>query len=117
MIWSAPWLKPCGKLSGKNIFCRPKLVSHLVYNLEHSERHAVAEGGQDDLSCLTDREMEVFQWLSRGHGTKQIAETLNLGVKTIETHRANIMSRLGLRTSEALMAYARSWRLRVMKVA
>ena len=101
----------------KEHFLPSRLISHLVFSLEHAERLAAVAENQDDLSSLTDREMEVFQWLSKGYGTKQIAETLNLGVKTIETHRANIMARLGLQSSEALMAHARSWRLRIMKVA
>jgi DNA-binding NarL/FixJ family response regulator len=92
-------------------FLPPKLVAQLVFNLQHSER--LNSSNENPLTALTDREMEVFQWLSKGYGTKQIAQTLGLSVKTIETHRANIMSRLGLRNSEELMTYAISWRERI----
>ena len=45
---------------------------------------------------LSDREMHVFQLIGSGLGTKKIAHSMNLSVKTIETHRENIKRKLGL---------------------
>ncbi|NIM49175.1 MAG: DNA-binding response regulator, partial [Gemmatimonadales bacterium] len=42
------------------------------------------------LERLSDRELQVFELIGRGRGTRQIAETLHLSVKTIESHREHI---------------------------
>jgi DNA-binding NarL/FixJ family response regulator len=55
---------------------------------------------------LSDREMHIFQLLGSGLGTRQIAHSLNLSVKTIESHRENIKRRLGLNSSRQLVARA-----------
>jgi two-component system, NarL family, response regulator NreC len=57
-------------------------------------------------SVLTVREREVLQHLAEGKTTKQIASTLNLSVKTVETHRQQIMDKLELRTVAELTKYA-----------
>ena len=57
-------------------------------------------------SVLTVREREVLQLLTEGGSTAQIAERLHLSVKTIETHRQNIMEKLGLRSIAELTKYA-----------
>jgi DNA-binding NarL/FixJ family response regulator len=55
---------------------------------------------------LSDRETHIFQLLGSGLGTRQIAHSLNLSVKTIESHRENIKRRLGLNSSRQLVARA-----------
>ena len=55
---------------------------------------------------LSDREMHIFQLLGSGLGTRQIAHCLNLSVKTIETHRENIKSKLGMNCSRHLVERA-----------
>ena len=55
---------------------------------------------------LTDREREVAQLYAEGHSTKQIAECLNLSVKTIETHRRNIMQKLDITSVAELTKFA-----------
>jgi DNA-binding NarL/FixJ family response regulator len=55
---------------------------------------------------LSDREMHVFHLLGSGLGTKKIAHSLNLSVKTIETHRENIKHKLGLNSGNALVERA-----------
>ncbi|MEN6617824.1 MAG: response regulator transcription factor [Syntrophorhabdus sp.] len=57
-------------------------------------------------NVLTAREREVLQHLAEGKSTKQIASTLNLSVKTVETHRQQIMDKLELRTVAELTKYA-----------
>ncbi len=96
----------------REYFLLPKMVAHLLHALEHAECHAGFD--REHLSGLTHREMEVFQWPSRGYATKQIAERLGLGIKTMETHRANIMTRLDLRSAEELVNFAVEGRERVL---
>jgi two-component system, NarL family, response regulator NreC len=55
---------------------------------------------------LTAREREVLQLLAEGASTKEMAERLNVSLKTIETHRQNIMKRLGLHSVAELTKYA-----------
>ncbi len=58
------------------------------------------------ISILTDREREVLQLISEGKSTKEIASSLNVSVKTIETHRQKIMSKLNVRSIAELTKLA-----------
>lgn len=55
---------------------------------------------------LTGREREVIQLLAEGKTSKEVAVTLNLSVKTAETHRTNLMRKLGLHSVADLTRYA-----------
>jgi DNA-binding NarL/FixJ family response regulator len=55
---------------------------------------------------LTPRQREILQLIGEGHSTKDIAQQLKLSVKTVETHRAQLMDRLGVRGIPALVRYA-----------
>jgi DNA-binding NarL/FixJ family response regulator len=55
---------------------------------------------------LTARETEILQLLAEGKGNKEIASTLNISVRTVETHRTNIMSKLHLHSVAELVRYA-----------
>jgi DNA-binding NarL/FixJ family response regulator len=55
---------------------------------------------------LTRREKQVIQLVAEGKSTKEVASLLNLSVKTAETHRSNIMSKLGLHSVSELVLYA-----------
>lgn len=57
-------------------------------------------------SILTPREREVIQLLAEGKTTKEVANTLNLSVKTAETHRTNLMRKLDLHSVVDLTLYA-----------
>ena len=59
-----------------------------------------------DLRALTDREREVLILLARGLSTKEIATTLDIGTRTVETHRANVMRKLGVRSVALLTQVA-----------
>jgi len=59
---------------------------------------------------LSDRELEVFGLIGRGHGTRQIAEELHLSVKTVESHRAHIKEKLNLKSATELVQHAVQWR-------
>jgi DNA-binding NarL/FixJ family response regulator len=58
------------------------------------------------LPGLTSREREVVQLLAEGKSTKEVACHLDLSVKTAETHRSNIMRKLGLHSVSELVLYA-----------
>lgn len=58
---------------------------------------------------LSLRELEVFELIGRGNSTREIAEQLNLSIKTIETYRAHIKDKLQLRSGTELMQRAIHW--------
>ncbi len=58
---------------------------------------------------LSRRELEVFELIGRGNSTREIAEQLNLSVKTIESYRAHIKEKLCLRSATELMQRAVHW--------
>ena len=58
---------------------------------------------------LTDRELEVFELIGRGLGTRQIAQRLRLGVSTVETHRAHLKEKLDLESGTELTCRAAEW--------
>jgi len=55
---------------------------------------------------LTDREQTIVRLVAEAHTNKQIANLLNISLKTVETHRASIMRKLDLTSSAALVRYA-----------
>jgi DNA-binding NarL/FixJ family response regulator len=58
-----------------------------------------------DVQRLTKRELQVLQLIADGNSTKEIAATLEVSVKTIETHRKQIMDKLSIRTIAGLTKY------------
>lgn len=68
----------------------------------------VAAAAADPLPAeqLTPRQREILQLLAEGNTAKQVAETLNISVKTVETHRAQLMERLGIHDITGLVRYA-----------
>jgi DNA-binding NarL/FixJ family response regulator len=63
-------------------------------------------GGEPVNDVLTARQREVLRLVAAGKSTKEIAFVLKLSVKTVETHRAQIMERLGIRDVAGLVRYA-----------
>lgn len=61
------------------------------------------------LDALTDRELEVFHLIGQGRSTRQIAETLHLSIKTIESHREHIKQKLHLEFGAELAQRATQW--------
>jgi len=74
------------------------------------ERTIVREWMSDSSSGpeepLTPREQEVLKLISEAFTNKQIAETLHLAEKTVESHRANLLRKLGMRDRVELVRYA-----------
>ncbi len=63
-------------------------------------------GEPPEPSSLTQREREVVQLLAEGKGNKEVANTLGISVRTAETHRTNIMRKLGCHSFSDLVRYA-----------
>ena len=63
-------------------------------------------GLTDSYHLLTDREKEVLQLLAEGRSNKEVATLLELGLSTVETHRANLMQKLNLHNTAEIVLYA-----------
>lgn len=61
------------------------------------------------IDLLTDRELEVFQLIGQGFGTREIAGKLHISVKTVENHRAHIKEKLNLKSAIELVQQATLW--------
>jgi DNA-binding NarL/FixJ family response regulator len=80
-------------------------VSQMVLNgFLNRENQELPE--EEELDVLTSREREVIQLLAEGKTSKEVAATLNLSVKTAETHRTNLMRKLDLHSVADLTRYA-----------
>ena len=82
----------------------PALADELV-------RRAVdgADDGRPAAEQLSDREAEVVRLIGAGHSTRDIAEQLSLSVKTIESYRANVKRKLGLKSGSELARFSYDW--------
>lgn len=78
-------------------------VSHTVID---GYLNRVSDSGATEAHSLTPRQFEVLKHLAEGQSAKQIAFALNLSVKTVETHRAQLMERLGIHDVPGLVKYA-----------
>ncbi len=67
------------------------------------------ENALPSIDRLADRELEVFQMIGQGRTTREIAEALHLGAKTVDTYRERIKQKLGLRNAAELYHRAARW--------
>jgi DNA-binding NarL/FixJ family response regulator len=86
--------------SGRRYLCRA-LDAAQVRQLE--ERAGRVEC---DIERLTSRQRQILQLIAEGHGTRQIAERLFLSIKTVETHRGQVMERLDIHDVPGLVRFA-----------
>lgn len=84
-------------------FVYPSLMPHLIDSYLGRGSEATQPAGTGD---LTPREAEVLRLVALGFTSQQIAVDLCIGTSTVETHRAHIMSKLGLRGRAQLVRYA-----------
>ena len=88
--------------AGKPYFS-PAVTALLV---EDYIRQLQARGLTDSYHLLTDREKQVLQLLAEGRSNKEVAALLDVGLSTVETHRGNLMQKLGLHNTAEIVLYA-----------
>lgn len=89
-------------LSGGS-FLSPPISRAVIDDYVH---RAEVRGQGSDLDLLTSREREVLQLLAEGLSNREIAEQLNISIKTVETHRSNMMNKLDVKSKTDLVKYA-----------
>lgn len=77
-----------------------KLVVQSVLNPTANKNHSM------DIDVLSDREQEVLVYVAKGYANKEISDALFISVKTVETHKKNIMEKLELSKRHELVEYA-----------
>jgi|KBSMisStaDraftv2_1062788.scaffolds.fasta_scaffold06906_11 DNA-binding NarL/FixJ family response regulator len=82
------------------VYLTPAVSKQLVQEYLHGGNKPVA------VHELTPRQREILQLIAEGHSTKDMAQRLSLSVKTIESHRMEIMNRLGIHDVAGLVRYA-----------
>ena len=88
--------------SGRPFFS-PAVTGLLVEDYVRTLRK---RGLTDSFHLLTDREKEVLHLLAEGRSNKEVATLLDVGVSTVETHRANLMQKLNLHNTAEIVLYA-----------
>jgi two-component system invasion response regulator UvrY len=82
--------------SGKKYIC-DEIKNNLSEQIINGDEQA------NGVNNLTQREIEVITLVKKGDSSKEIAEALNIAVKTVEVHRYNILKKLHIKNSSALV--------------
>lgn len=88
-----------------SVFLSPELSGEILSRMLGRSKSAVRS-----LEVLSDRELQVFELVGQGFGTRQIAEQLGLDVKTVETYRSRIKEKLELKNASELLRKAIAWK-------
>jgi DNA-binding NarL/FixJ family response regulator len=91
------------------VYLSETMASRMLGKYVRGRRTVEPEQAESEVSGLSDRELEVFELLGRGLSTRQIAERLHLSIKTIESHRENIKTKLNFRNAAELVWHATQW--------
>ena len=84
------------------VYLSPDIMGIIVHNYKTH----ISNTNNDTLNSITEREREIIQLIVEGNKTKEIAKKLCLSVKTIETHRSNIMRKLNIDNLPELTKFA-----------
>ncbi|HJV24354.1 MAG TPA: response regulator transcription factor [Aromatoleum sp.] len=88
------------KVAGGGRFLDPALVDAMVFD------SGPADVDAPPLDLLSDREYQVLQLVARGQSLNEIGERLNVSAKTVSTHKARLMQKLGIDNNAELVRYA-----------
>jgi DNA-binding NarL/FixJ family response regulator len=77
--------------------------------LLHKTAAAGVGNGSKATDALSNRELQILEMIGRGLSSRQVAESLNLSIKTIEAHRQRIKRKLKLKTGAQLVNFAVTW--------
>lgn len=90
---------------GGRVFLSPGISAEILSRMLGKSKGAIRS-----LEVLSDRELQVFDLVGQGFGTRQIAEQLSLDVKTVETYRSRIKEKLEIRDASELLRKAIAWK-------
>jgi DNA-binding NarL/FixJ family response regulator len=89
------------KVLAGEVYLGPKIANTLLSRFVSTR----VDPGKSPLDALSDRELEIFNLIGQGLATRQIAEKLSLGTKTVDTHREHIKQKLGFADGQRAAAF------------
>lgn len=98
-------LKAVQKVLNGGIYVSEEVSERLLLGMARGKKELM----ESPIDKLSDRELEVFEHTGKGHSTRDIAEKLHLSVKTVESYRARIKTKLNLENATELMVHAVKW--------
>jgi len=98
-------LEAITKVLEGHVYVSGRISSEILENLVNRG----AKPKASPIAKLSDREFEVFRLLGEGKEGHEIAKDLNLSIKTVSCHRANIKDKLGIQSGTALISFASQW--------
>jgi DNA-binding NarL/FixJ family response regulator len=98
-------LKAIHRVLAGEIYLSEKMAARMLHKVANSTltEKSMPEGS------LSDRELQVFQSIGQGRGTRQIAEELHISAKTVESYRAHIKVKMNLKNAHELTQHAVHW--------
>ena len=100
-------LKAIRRVLSGQIYVSEEVSGRILGQLVSGEGNG--ESKDSVVNLLSNRELEVLQFIGRGRGTRDIAAEMHVSVKTVETYRAHIKEKLKLKTAPELMRFAVDW--------
>ncbi len=91
-------------VQANRVYLSPKIANFVVE--DYVRKNPETQGKKSAYASITPREREVLQLFAEGQSTKQVAATLHLSVKTVETHRRQIMEKLQIFSVAELTKFA-----------
>lgn len=98
-------LKAARKILNGGIYVSDEVNEKLLMGVARGQK----ELSESPIDLLSDRELEVFEMTGTGNNTREIAQKLHLSVKTVESYRARIKTKLNLENATELMMHAVKW--------
>lgn len=93
------------KIIQGEIYVSPSVADQVLHQIVNGPGNV----STSPVDRLTDRELEVVQLIGRGLSSREVAESLHLSVKTIESHRAHVKEKLGLRNATEPVQFSVQW--------
>lgn len=87
------------KVASGGVYISPEAAEDLVLGMS-------TRSDAPPHTLLTDREYQIFKMLAAGDGVSEIANNLNISVKTVSTHKANLMQKMDMTNTASLVRYA-----------
>lgn len=105
---SAELVRAIRTVAAGGSYVDPSLAGALLTEQAHRSERTDGAAPAAGMAHLTPRETEVLRLVARGHSNKEVAGELEISVKTVETHKASAMTKLGLTNRAALVRFAMS---------
>ncbi|MEM1099505.1 MAG: response regulator transcription factor [Planctomycetota bacterium] len=96
------------KILAGDVYLSPSATTRVLGQMSPGNR----PGGETTINQLSDRELEVFEMIGDGLGSREIAGKLHLSIKTVETYREKIKAKLDLKNGNELTRHAIHYRMR-----